>query len=439
MPIFFIVLAALVGLGLVIWAIRIFRDEDKESKNTTSARTRTKIQPRKIVGYITAAISSFAVLLACIIAPALVLGTKTPFGGLFGAMIGLALVRYTWKRVLILFVPTSSKAKTDKESHTASDFSYANSTQGETEFTLYSILEVDETASPEELKVAYRKKALVYHPDINGGSESSHLEFVAVKRAYEVLSNSGTRCAYDMKLVERRKTYSTNPPKYKPQPKQGNYQPQKQNNNTGSAPAIWILGVFFVALIAFIVHCYNSEDTDQSDATPKQMSQTVIEPDKPEAVTRTNTKMLNNGDTPYEHFYGEGNFDKKSLSTIKVCNGNESCVVVVLTDAVSGAYCRHAYIKKGWYYKMEGIPNGLYDLKVYYGNGWNKLKTNGSNKPVGGFDYDESFSHLSNSDYISIRQRDLKDRTLYSEHTITLYKVEDGNLRTKDLSKEKFF
>lgn len=338
----------------------------------------------------------------------------------------------------ILFFKNEEKdAKKTQEKFTGAN---APSMKIKSEYTLYTILEVNETVSLEELKVAYRKMALIYHPDLNNEIESSHNNFIAIQRAYQTLSNAETRYAYDNKLEERRKAYSENTPKSNPQFTSNKHKSKEKPNAVGVNVLIHVIWyAFIIGLIALAGYYYDDENADRPDDTYKQKSQITIETNSSKSESPRNTTMLNNGDTPYKDFYGKGHFDKKSLSTIKVCNGDESCVVVVLTDAVSGAYCRHAYIKKGWYYKMEEIPNGLYDLKVYYGNGWNKLKTNGSNKPVGGFDYDESFSHLSNSDYISIRQIDLKDRTLYSEHTITLYKVEDGNLRTKDLSKEKFF
>jgi|SaaInl5LU_22_DNA_1037371.scaffolds.fasta_scaffold13780_2 curved DNA-binding protein len=57
----------------------------------------------------------------------------------------------------------------------------------------YSILGIPRTASPEEIKKAYRKQAMANHPD-RGGDEA---KFKQVTEAYEVLSNSDKRDAYD--------------------------------------------------------------------------------------------------------------------------------------------------------------------------------------------------------------------------------------------------
>ncbi len=61
----------------------------------------------------------------------------------------------------------------------------------------YEILEVSKNASAEEIKKAYRKKAIQYHPDKNPGDKASEEKFKEAAEAYEVLSNSEKRKRYD--------------------------------------------------------------------------------------------------------------------------------------------------------------------------------------------------------------------------------------------------
>src|SRR5580704_578272 len=61
----------------------------------------------------------------------------------------------------------------------------------------YEILEVPKTATPEEIKKAYRKVALKFHPDRNQGDKAAEEKFKEAAEAYEVLSDTTKRQKYD--------------------------------------------------------------------------------------------------------------------------------------------------------------------------------------------------------------------------------------------------
>ncbi len=61
----------------------------------------------------------------------------------------------------------------------------------------YATLGIDRNASPEEIKKAYRKKALEWHPDRNQGNPNAEAQFKLVSEAYEVLSDENRRRIYD--------------------------------------------------------------------------------------------------------------------------------------------------------------------------------------------------------------------------------------------------
>ncbi len=61
----------------------------------------------------------------------------------------------------------------------------------------YDLLGVDRSASAVEIKKAYRKRAMKYHPDRNPGDVEAETRFKEVSEAYEVLSDEGKRRQYD--------------------------------------------------------------------------------------------------------------------------------------------------------------------------------------------------------------------------------------------------
>ncbi|KAG5472397.1 hypothetical protein LSCM1_03796 [Leishmania martiniquensis] len=95
---------------------------------------------------------------------------------------------------------TSSPDSRDKSAASASmgDAESLPSTVRRT--TFYAVLNVSHDATAEEITTAYRRLALVYHPDRPNGSQA---KFQEVQRAYEVLNTKETRAAYDAFLEGR--------------------------------------------------------------------------------------------------------------------------------------------------------------------------------------------------------------------------------------------
>jgi molecular chaperone DnaJ len=61
----------------------------------------------------------------------------------------------------------------------------------------YEILEISKSASQDEIKKAYRKVAMKYHPDRNPGDKASEEKFKEAAEAYEILSDADKRAQYD--------------------------------------------------------------------------------------------------------------------------------------------------------------------------------------------------------------------------------------------------
>ena len=61
----------------------------------------------------------------------------------------------------------------------------------------YEVLGVDRNATPEQIKKAYRKKAIEFHPDRNPGNKEAEEKFKEAAEAYDVLSDEKKKQLYD--------------------------------------------------------------------------------------------------------------------------------------------------------------------------------------------------------------------------------------------------
>lgn len=61
----------------------------------------------------------------------------------------------------------------------------------------YEVIGVSKSASQEEIKKAYRKVAMQYHPDRNPGDKAAEEKFKEAAEAYEILSDTDKRAQYD--------------------------------------------------------------------------------------------------------------------------------------------------------------------------------------------------------------------------------------------------
>ena len=75
--------------------------------------------------------------------------------------------------------------------------------------TYYQILGIGVKASPEEVKAAYKRLAIAFHPDKNQGSKTHEERFKLISESYQTLSDPRKRDLYDVKLFYRSITASS--------------------------------------------------------------------------------------------------------------------------------------------------------------------------------------------------------------------------------------
>ncbi len=75
--------------------------------------------------------------------------------------------------------------------------------------TLYDILELSPSATPEDIRSAFRRLSKQYHPDVNEDAAWSELQFKELNHAYQILSDPALRREYDQSVPvpENKKKY----------------------------------------------------------------------------------------------------------------------------------------------------------------------------------------------------------------------------------------
>ncbi len=302
-------------------------------------------------------------------------------------------------------------------------------------YTYYTRLGVTENATLDEIKRAYRRKAIDFHPDKNGNSQESKEEFIKIQRAYECLSDEGKRKEYDARLrVYRERIYREN--NLSSQHKASSNH-STTNSGESSVPSLVVLCMLIVCVSLFADRC----DDSSGRSVPTSRNHEEISDPNHEVINTTEYEeyFYDNGDMPYAEYWGRGSYDASSLSYLRVLNYSGQDAVVLLQKKYSGRVIRNVYVKSMSSYKINKIPEGVYSMKVMYGNSWNREKYNGADFPKGGFMKNVSYSSTrDNEEFDFYFERDLTGIN-YPTWEVTLHKVKDGNMRTKNISKNDFF
>lgn len=125
---------------------------------------------------------------------------------------------------------------------------------------LYYILGVSRQASQTEIKTAFKKLALTYHPDKNVGNHAAEERFKEINGAYQILTNPTRKAEYDQ-LLKQESTGRHRDPYYR---KKAEAFHKQQTYTTPHTPpfeakppmtklevASWIIGGLFVAILLF--------------------------------------------------------------------------------------------------------------------------------------------------------------------------------------------
>jgi hypothetical protein len=195
----------------------------------------------------------------------------------------------------------------------------------------------------------------------------------------------------------------------------------------------WVLVLLFLAGLI-----YYGSSIEPDSSSPRESRAIIVdkEPETKKKFSIWTGNHLNTGDSPYNDFFGEGVYDKSVQNKITIHNGQKADVIVCLTqNAPPYRTIRNEYIRAGESFVMTSVPNGVYYLKSFFGNGWNPT-TLYLGKIKGFFEANTGFSK---SDNASDLLRMVDDNNRYSTVEITLYPVSGGNMESENINANEFF
>jgi hypothetical protein len=302
----------------------------------------------------------------------------------------------------------------------------------------YAILGVGSNATREEIKLAYRRLAKRFHPDRNPGNKEIEERFKEISEAYNTLSDEHSRSKYDLKFLyttnaQTERRYSTGTSHDRPRFRVKKERPDTAAEKRATRLIFGTVLVFVVTIIVMIIVNPEDEETTQVKQMMSQLGTTNEVPKKEEQPP-----PIMDADSPYDKIFGEGISVMESRNTITLINSETSEVVVCLVESgPPGRTIRNEYFGPGLTYKMVGIPNGKYYLKVYSGKGWNPGKKLADGKVTGGFEKEIGFFRSdTGKSLFEISQRNVGDNLVYSNYEIQLKKILNEKRR---ITEEEFF
>lgn len=312
-------------------------------------------------------------------------------------------------------------------------------------YTHYDNLKVARNAPSEVIRAAYKILSQKYHPDRNANNPDAARIMAILNASYEVLSDPEKRKQHDIWIAEQESSNTTHSkPHHSPQPTNVP-QPTPPINHKGVVSHVLRNWIYYgVLIIAIWVHLADKPYSPPPDLkpyianpTPEIKSTPVGEIDElldspanpaPEAPAWANTSAYErplyapNGEvwpTITGYVQGYKKLNTKGLSSVTIDNSQNDSDVFVKLVSLDGAEAypvRQFYISSHGKFTVHKVNSGSYDIRYR----------------------DLSNGNLSRSESFNLAENEIADGTQFSNYTMTLYKVRDGNMQTYGISEDEF-
>ncbi|MCA6437851.1 MAG: J domain-containing protein [Bacteroidota bacterium] len=268
----------------------------------------------------------------------------------------------------------------------------------------YQILGLPNGSGIQEVKIAFRKLAKLYHPDKNPNGKE---EFTRILKAYEILSDQRTKAQYDYNLSisanyssravknttqkkknytfdekeeQRRKYYNEHIKKYAKNFQQPTATEIKKSNYN-EFKYILFASPLAVVLFIFIAFTVNNNKELPKQKLEKKVEQKVL-------------RGIEMGDVPFAHYFGRLKFDSTNKHVLEI--RNNSGYDIVLCFFKKNNFVRSAIVLKELSAEILELPKDSLSVKLCYGNKWDYDKIIFNNELYGNFTEDLGYAKLSN-------------------------------------------
>lgn len=217
---------------------------------------------------------------------------------------------------------------------------------------------------------------------------------------------------------------------------------KSKDDNSG---CLWLVGIAVVIGLIVWANSNKSSSNDYPTATESYTAPTTTSDNSysndnstpsttneytPPAESQYKGNQLKDGASPLTGCFGKGIYSGNATLTIK--NGGNSDAIICLYSISDDRTIRNEYVQKNSSFTMSNIAQGEYKIRVFYGNDWNPELEN-SCGTKGNFESDVNFSEFDGTEYFEDSERG------YTNATITLYTVANGNASSSSIDQSQFF
>jgi curved DNA-binding protein CbpA len=271
----------------------------------------------------------------------------------------------------------------------------------------YRTLGVPDNASEQEIKLAYRRLAKRYHPDVNAGAKGAEERFKEITEAYTILSDYGLRHAYDTKRM-RPLFYTPDPKPEAKDPRRKEYSEEelerarvrhKKKAVNNMARRKNILKGMIITFILFMIASAGFENwiEKKREEDSKAINARIDSTLKVKYSAKTEIESM---DSPFDSLFGEGVYQPKSKNKLVIYMPFSDAVICAVQSDPPYRTIRNEFIRARNGFVMKEMPEGKYYIKFYTGKKWDMNKKTPDGRTLGGFTKDEMFFKIDAAPYV---------------------------------------